>query len=96
MLQNPIQQRLRAGQASLGTWLSLPSAFSARAVARAGFDWYTVDMEHSPLSIETAALMMMAVREAGAVPLVRIPWNDGVHIKQALDNGAWGSWCRWS
>lgn len=90
MLQNPIQQRLRAGQVSLGTWLSLPSAFSARAVARSGFDWYTVDMEHSPLSIETAALMMMAVREAGGVPLVRIPWNDGVCIKQALDNGAWG------
>lgn len=90
MRANPIKQKLRDGGVSIGTWLAIPSPFTARAVARTGFDWYTVDMEHGPIPIDTATLMMMAVRDAGGVPLVRVPWNDGVWFKQALDNGAWG------
>ncbi|MBI2297968.1 MAG: 2-dehydro-3-deoxyglucarate aldolase [Armatimonadetes bacterium] len=90
MLTNPVKQRLREGGVSVGTWLALPCPFAARAIARLGFDWYTVDMEHGPLPIDAATLMMTAVRDSGAVPFVRVPWNDGVWFKQALDNGAWG------
>lgn len=110
MNTNPVKQKLRAGGVSVGTWLAVPSPFSARALARLDYDWLTVDMEHVPVAIDTATLMMTAVREAGKVPFVRVPWNDGVWFKQALDNGAWGvvvpmvmsraeaeqavSWCR--
>lgn len=90
MLQNPVKRALAAGETSIGTWLTIPSPFAARAMARLGFDWYTVETEHSPTTIDTAAAMMMAVRASGAVPLVRVPWNDGVWFKQALDSGAWG------
>lgn len=90
MLQNPIKRKLKAGETSIGTWLAVPSPFSARAMARLGYDWYTIETEHSPCSIETAALMMMAVRDGGGVPFVRVPWNDGHYFKQALDSGAWG------
>jgi len=90
MYHNPVRAKLAAGEASVGTWLAVPSPFSARAMSRLGFDWYTVDMEHGPINLETATAMMMAIREGGSVPFVRVPWNEGVYFKQALDNGAWG------
>ena len=54
MRANPVKAALRAGQASVGTWLSLGSITAARFMARAGFDWLTVDIEHSLVGWETA------------------------------------------
>ncbi|HYE32883.1 MAG TPA: aldolase/citrate lyase family protein [Methylomirabilota bacterium] len=74
----------------MGTWLSLASPFAARMMANAGFDWLTVDLEHTPASYETAALCFSAIAAGGSAPLARIPWNTGENIKRALDSGAWG------
>ena len=90
MRTNHVKAALRAGRASIGTWLSLPDPFAAGFLAPAGFDWLNVDMEHSPTNWETAALIFAAVARGGAVPLIRVPWNSGENIKRALDNGAWG------
>ncbi|MEW6229843.1 MAG: aldolase/citrate lyase family protein, partial [Bacillota bacterium] len=49
-----------------------------------------VDMEHNPISIETAALMFAAINQTRTAPMVRIPWNNPEHIKRVLDAGAWG------
>jgi 4-hydroxy-2-oxoheptanedioate aldolase len=59
-------------------------------MARIGFDWLTVDLEHSPTSWETAAAMFGAIADAGCVPLARVPRGDHDHIKRALDGGAMG------
>lgn len=90
MQENRVKQQLKAGKPSIGTWLTIPSPFVAETLATVGFDWLNVDLEHSPLDWETAALMFMAIRTQGGVPLVRIPWNTGENIKRALDCGAWG------
>ncbi|BDG62275.1 HpcH/HpaI aldolase family protein [Caldinitratiruptor microaerophilus] len=90
METNRVKRQLQVGTPSIGTWLTVPSPFVAETLAAAGFDWLTVDMEHSPFDWHTAALMFMAVRSQGGVPLVRIPWNTGENIKRALDYGAWG------
>lgn len=90
MQVNRVKQQLKAGQPSIGTWLTYPSPFVAESLATAGFDWLNVDMEHNPIDWETAALLFMAVRSQGGVPLVRIPWNHAENIKRALDCGAWG------
>lgn len=90
MRRNFVKRRLREGQASVGTWLSLGSATVARYLARVGFDWLTVDLEHTPTGLATAAEMFLAVAEAGCVPLARVPWNRPEHVKQVLDSGAWG------
>ena len=42
-------------------------------MARAGFPWLTVDMEHTHTDIQTAAYMFAAIADAGCVPLARIP-----------------------
>jgi 4-hydroxy-2-oxoheptanedioate aldolase len=90
MRLNPVKQALGSGQPSIGTWLSLGSIVASRFLARAGFAWLTVDIEHSLVDWETACHMFAAIADAGCVPLARVPSCRHDHIKRVLDNGAWG------
>ena len=90
MKQNPVKAKLRKGQPSIGTWLSLPDPTSAQLMAQLPFDWLTLNIEHMPIGVETAALSYSAIAAAGTVPLARPAWNTGENVKRALDNGAWG------
>ena len=62
MRPNPVKKLLKAGQPAVGTWLSLGSITAARFMARAGFDWLTVDIEHSLVDWETATHMFASHR----------------------------------
>src|SRR5919205_2499820 len=90
MRPNPVKQALKAGKPSVGTWLSLGSITAARFLARAGFAWLTVDVEHTLLDWETATHMLASIADAGCVALARVPSNRHDHIKRVLDNGAMG------
>jgi 4-hydroxy-2-oxoheptanedioate aldolase len=90
MRSNPVKAALKSGQAQVGTWLTLASPFAARYMARTGFRWLTVDIEHSPVDWETAALMFGSVADAGGVPLARVPSINLENAKRCLDNGAFG------
>lgn len=90
MKKNPVKAALKAGQPQVGTWLSLGSVFAARVMARTGFPWLTVDMEHSPISWNEASLLFGAIADAGCIPLVRVPRGTHENIKRALDAGAFG------
>lgn len=90
MRTNTAKAKLKAGEPTVGTWLSLASPMAARFLARLGFDWITVDIEHSPVNWETAADMFGAVADAGSVPLARVPASEHHLIKRALDSGAYG------
>jgi 4-hydroxy-2-oxoheptanedioate aldolase len=59
-------------------------------MARAGFPWLTVDLEHTHTDIQTAAFMFGAIADAGCVPLARIPAGKHEYIKSVLDCGAMG------
>src|SRR5438552_432837 len=87
MQPNPVKQALRAGKPSVGTWLSLGNITAARFLARAGFAWLTVDIEHSLVGIETATHMFGFIADAGCIALARVPSNRHDHIKRVLDNG---------
>src|SRR5437763_7914689 len=90
MRPNPVKRALQAGQPALGTWLSLGSIAAARFLARAGFAWLTVDIEHSLVDWETATHMFASIADAGCTALARVPANRHDHIKRVLDNGAHG------
>src|SRR6202048_431605 len=90
MRPNPVKRALREGQPSVGTWLSLGSITAARFLARAGFAWLTVDIEHSLVDWETATHIFASVADAGCPALARVPANRHDHIKRVLDNGAHG------
>lgn len=90
MRSNTVKQALRAGKPSVGTWLSLGSITASRFLARTGFDWLTIDIEHSLVDWETATHMFASIADAGCVALARVPANRHDHIKRVLDNGAHG------
>lgn len=90
MKTNPVKKALKEGKPSLGTWLSLGSIIATRFMARTGFSWLTVDIEHTLVSWETATHMFASIADANNVPLARVPSNRHDHIKRALDNGAFG------
>src|SRR5262245_52286238 len=90
MKRNPVKAALKAGKPQVGTWLSLGSLFAARVMARLGFPWLTVDMEHSPIDISQAAALFGAIADAGCVPLARVPRGTHENIKRVLDAGAHG------
>lgn len=90
MRVNAVKQALKAGQPSVGTWLSLGSITASRFLARCGFAWLTVDIEHSLVDWETATHMFASIADAGCTALARVPANRHDHIKRVLDNGAHG------
>ena len=90
MKKNPVKAALRDGQPQVGTWLSTGNLMATRVLARIGFPWLTVDMEHSPIDWSTAGALFGAIADAGCVPLARVPRGDHDHIKRVLDAGAFG------
>src|SRR6185369_3632816 len=90
MKRNHVRAKLKRGESSVGTWLTLPDPIAARLMARVGFDWLTVELEHTPTSFETAAESFAIIASSGPAPLVRIPVNSIENIKRVLDIGAWG------
>ena len=90
MKRNPVKHKLQQGEASFGTWLSLGDLFATRVLARLGFDWLTLDMEHSAIDWQQATTLFAAIADAGCVPLARVPEGNHHYIKRTLDAGAMG------
>ena len=85
-----LKKRLRAGEVTLGAWLSFHDPAVAEIMAASGFDWLLIDGEHAPFTTERLATILMAFNGRSTVPIIRVPWNDRILIKQALDLGAGG------
>jgi len=90
MKTNPVKAALKAGQPQVGTWLSFANVHSTRLMARIGFPWLTLDIEHSPIDWSQAAHAFGAIADAGCVPLARVPKGSHDYIKRVLDGGAMG------
>ena len=84
------RERVLAGEILLGTFSILASPAGAELSARSGLDWVLVDLEHG-LSTESELLpQLMAIRGAGATPIVRVETGARLRIGRALDMGAEG------
>jgi 2-keto-3-deoxy-L-rhamnonate aldolase RhmA len=72
----------------LGLGLTCPSPELAQICAHAGFDVILIDMEHGPITIETAYRMVTAISGSPAEAWIRVASNDTALVKLALDTGA--------
>ncbi|WP_207478854.1 HpcH/HpaI aldolase family protein [Arenibaculum pallidiluteum] len=88
--ENRVKGRLRAGDPSIGCWLSLGSAAAAEVVAATGYDFAVIDHEHGPGTLADGLAMLRALRQTPCTGVVRVPSNDAVYIKRVLDLGAEG------
>lgn len=88
-----LKQRIYAGEPVLGTQLALQDAASMEIFGRVGFDWASVDTEHSAQSLTTVQSMMQAALGWDIVPFVRPLILDHDEIRRFLDVGASGLLC---
>ncbi len=66
----------------------LNSVNATEGLGWAGFDWLLIDGEHAPITLADAMMHMRALSATPTIPIVRLPWNDSVMLKQFLDAGA--------
>ncbi|WP_206074608.1 HpcH/HpaI aldolase family protein [Antribacter gilvus] len=77
-----------ADRPQIGMWVCSGSPLVAEICAGAGLDWLLIDGEHSPVGLETLTAILQAVAPYPVTPLVRVPSDDAVRLKQVLDLGA--------
>ncbi|MFT5392722.1 MAG: 4-hydroxy-2-oxoheptanedioate aldolase [Gammaproteobacteria bacterium] len=87
---NPLKARLKAGKPCVGILVTIPNVGMVQTLADAGYDWLFIDMEHGPITIESAHAMIAATKGTRSCPLVRVPWNVHWLVKPVLDAGAMG------
>ncbi|MBN2452631.1 MAG: 2,4-dihydroxyhept-2-ene-1,7-dioic acid aldolase [Candidatus Omnitrophica bacterium] len=85
-----LRDDLRKRRCTIGSWLTIGDESVAEIMARSGFDWLVVDMEHSAITIESAQKLIRTIDLAGVMPLVRVGENDPALIKRVMDAGAYG------
>ena len=89
MKQNPVKDKLSRGEPTFGTWLTMGDLYGTRVLARMGYDWLTLDLEHSAIDWAHAASLFGAIADAGCVPLARVPEGSHHYIKRVLDMNNW-------
>jgi 2-dehydro-3-deoxyglucarate aldolase len=106
-----LRTRLRAGGATIGSWMQIPHASVAEIMGQAGYDWVALDLEHGAIALHQLPDLCRALELGGTLPLARIAQADPRECKQALDAGVGGvivpmiesgeqlaavrDWCRW-
>ena len=90
MRENTLKVKIKAGEATVGSWLTVAHPTIAEVMAQAGFDWLAIDMEHGFVGIESVLALVQAINTTPVAPLVRVPWNEPIVIKQVLETGPAG------
>ena len=91
LVRNPLKEKLRAGEVVTSMIVRISRGpETGRLAGTAGLDAIYVDLEHSPLTLETTAVICTSAWEAGVTPMVRVPGKDAGLIGRILDLGAMG------
>jgi len=81
-------KRLTNNETLLGSWCAIPSSVTAEIMARTGFDFVVMDMQHGLLDFSSTVSALQAVDITDTAPVVRVSWNDPAEIGKVLDAGA--------
>ncbi len=92
---NRVKALVQAGKPTIGVVITTPSLHAVEILAGKDFDWIWIDLEHSPIDLETLDGMIQAVQGTATVPIVRVAWNRHWLAKPALDLGAKGIMIPW-
>lgn len=85
-----LRRRILAGEATVGAWVNLGSLAATELVARAGFDWVVLDLEHGMGSEADIHAQLLAVQGTPTTAIVRVASIERLRIGRALDLGADG------
>ncbi len=88
--ESPVKRRLRESLPVFGCTITGGSLDMAARAATAGFHFLWLELEHSPLTLETVRNIVLATRDLPAVPFARVPETDAWSAKRVLDAGVHG------
>ena len=90
-MENLLKKKLASGATTSGVFIAdTRDVFIVRLAANAEIDFIIVDMEHGPISLETASTLCQFARALGVTPLVRVPAPSYEIMCPLLDAGAQG------
>ena len=70
-----LKARIATCELTIGSWLSFSDPAVCEVMAKAGFDWLVIDMEHTAIETSQAQHLIQIIDLAGCVPLVRVGCN---------------------
>lgn len=82
--------RMNQQTALYGGWISIPDALVTETIARIGFDYICLDLQHGLMDYQIAVQLLQLIGLGQSVPIVRPPLNDTTWIGKLLDAGAMG------
>lgn len=88
--KSTLKQSLTDNKLTIGSWLTIPHQAIVEILSSAGFEWLTIDIEHSAIDFETTQNLIGHIQANDMEALVRVSKNDEVIIKRVMDAGANG------
>lgn len=85
-----LRRRVLAGEPTLGLWAMLGSIAAADVMARAGYDWLMVDLEHGMFEESQVLGLLTTIQGTGTAGLVRVVSAERMRVGRVLDLGADG------
>jgi 4-hydroxy-2-oxoheptanedioate aldolase len=83
-----MKEKLQKGEVVLGPFMKFSDPAAVEVAGLAGFDFVIIDMEHGPISYESAQNLVRAAQLRNITPVIRVPENKEIYIQRALDIGA--------
>jgi len=85
-----VRERLKAGEDVIGMTVTSNNVEIAAYAATLGFHFLWAEMEHSPLSLESLRILVLATRALPVPVFARVPWAEVWMAKRVLDQGVQG------
>ena len=85
-----VKEKLQQREVTIGSWITLGHSSIAEIMAKAGFEWLTVDLEHTSITLSEAHRLIQVTELSGVAPLVRVGENSPHLISRVMDIGAHG------
>lgn len=90
MKNQTLKEKLRKRENTIGSWITIGHQAIVEILAEAGFDWLTIDIEHTSIDLNELQILIGFIQSHGMAALVRVSKNEEVIIKRVLDAGADG------
>ncbi len=90
MYNNTLKSKLKNNELTIGSWITIGHPSVIEVLSNVGFDWLTIDMEHTTIDYSVAQTLISTIQSKGMAALIRVSKNDEVYIKRVLDAGADG------
>ena len=85
-----LKTKMKSKELTIGSWISFGFTQTCEIMAKGGFDWLVIDMEHTAIDNDHCLNLIQIIESNNISPLVRVGANDPLLIKRAMDAGAHG------